>query len=628
MTGQNATGIQKKIHGQTGASDTPYQKKKGVTVLLAILEENPQNTEIFGAVAKVHPQAMRSSALTAEMLDEIMAGRFSMLVVDCEHEALQTLLTRQILMGISQVIPSIYFNVKALLSHGQSVGRPEQANFCLDASTTSILEVLESILTRNATKELSPPKVIPLFDRTYAAQFLRAESSLTMLVIDAGKFRGIEASYGKGAYEQARRFLQDLLLGLWGRTGNFRAKDVLCKFTTDSDTYLVLLEPNRSSVQLPPPGTLERIADRVQNQIENAMWRSLRGPRGERTLPAGMAVIPTVVVGYGSATLASGDNELMALDDLLAQCVSTIRIQEKRLTMRRKEYMQNIISTDDALRPVYQGVFALQDLTANAVKTAQSSKSIAPLSPYIYGFESLIRAQTDVISRVLGDSRHLAVDPDLMTPDTMFNLAKAVGTSLELDMAALKMAVKHASQLPGKLMINILPRNFYHLRRMRELFPPELEPVFEVSESEAIENFDLVCEVRAELKRLNFGVATDDFGKDYGGLERIFKIQPDIIKLDRALIANIHKDPPRLAFLSGLVQSAKISKALTLGEGVECWEEAEALQKIGVELVQGFLLHKPQRVDQILSDLRTVQPETAEVPDNVVRLKSNQGRAS
>lgn len=599
-----------------------------VRVLLSILKETPHNTDIFQAISGVYPQAIHTSNLPSSLIDEIMTGHFSVLVVDCEHEVMQTPLTRQVLIGISHVIPTIYFNAKALLARGQSVGGSEHANLCLDASSTAILEILESILSRSTKKDLAPPKAIPLFDRTYAAQFLRAESSLSLLVIDAGSFRGIEASYGKSAYERARRFLQGVLLELWGRSGSFRAKDVLCKFTAESDTYLVLLGSNPSNAQLPPPGALEKIADRVQNQIENAMWQSLRYPRGEHTLPAGMAVIPTVVVGYGSTTLASGDDELMALDNLLTQCVASVRIQEKRLTIRRKEYMQNIIATDDALRPVYQGVLVLQNITEKSVKRAQGLQSLAPLSPHIYGFESLIRAQADVISRVLGDSHHITVDPNLMTPDVMFNLAKAVGTSLELDMAALKMAVRHAIHLPGKLMINILPRNFYHLRRMRELFPPELEPVFEVSESEAIENFDLVCEVRAELRRLNFGVATDDFGKDYGGLERIFKIQPDIIKLDRALIADIHKDPPRLAFLSGLVQSAKISKALTLGEGVECWEEAEALKRIGVELVQGFLFHKPQAVDQILTDLRTAEQAQQDEPDNLVLLKYNQSKAS
>jgi EAL domain-containing protein (putative c-di-GMP-specific phosphodiesterase class I) len=107
---------------------------------------------------------------------------------------------------------------------------------------------------------------------------------------------------------------------------------------------------------------------------------------------------------------------------------------------------------------------------------------------------------------------------------------------------------------------------------------------------------------------MNIGVATDDFGRDYGGLERIFKIQPDIIKLDRALISNIHLDPPRLAFVSGLVQSVRVIGAMTLAEGVELWEEAETLQAIGVELVQGYLLHRPQEAEVVLASLQTGAP--------------------
>ena len=127
--------------------------------------------------------------------------------------------------------------------------------------------------------------------------------------------------------------------------------------------------------------------------------------------------------------------------------------------------------------------------------------------------------------------------------------------------------------------------------------------MFEVSETEAINNFDLMLKVRQSLEQMQMRIATDDFGRGYSGLEQIIKIKPDLIKLDRSLIQDIHCDLPKQAFVSGLVRAAKISKATILAEGVELWDEAIVLQAMGIDLIQGYLLHRPQASMVIEMDL-------------------------
>ncbi len=592
-------------------------------MILAILSKCSENDRLCEELKDRYGEIERTTSVELSKLQNIAEGQYSCLIIDCSCTSLENPVTFQAILGVSNIVPSVYFNVRKFLSKGETLSKPAHAAFCNESTFTCIYEHIELLTAQHGRSKRPSPRVIPNFDRRYAAHFLQAEQAICVLAVDASSFKSIEARYGAQAYHEAQKFLQDLLIDLWGRTGNFRSKDILCRYSEEDNIYLIILEPNRSSGNLPAPGCLEVIADRVQIQIDNTLWSSLRSRKGERCLPSGMTVIPDIHIGYASATSSPFEDEKKIIDHLVSESLKTIRLQEKRLSIRRREYMQNIICTPNALMPVYQGVFHLDQVTQEQVQEANAQKSIAPLRAHVFGFESLIRAQKDIISRVLGASKNISVDPQLLTPDVMFSIAKAVNISLELDMISLRQAVKHAGDLPGKLMINILPRNFYNLRKMKKLFPEGLEPVFEVSESEAIENFDLVCEVRADLKQMNFGVATDDFGKDYGGLERIFKIQPDIIKLDRALISNIHKDPPRLAFLSGLVQSAKISNSMTLAEGVECWEEAESLQKIGVELVQGYLFHRPQEVNGLIAEIRRGEAaqDDAEGKRKVIPLK-------
>ena len=98
-------------------------------------------------------------------------------------------------------------------------------------------------------------------------------------------------------------------------------------------------------------------------------------------------------------------------------------------------------------------------------------------------------------------------------------------------------------------------------------------------------------------------MAIDDFGRGYAGLDRIIKIQPDIIKLDRSLIQNIHADSPKKAFVTGLVVAARESGSLILAEGVELFEELAVLRELNVDLIKDFECTAPEDKETILDGL-------------------------
>src|SRR5690606_37501844 len=131
--------------------------------------------------------------------------------------------------------------------------------------------------------------------------------------------------------------------------------------------------------------------------------------------------------------------------------------------------------------------------------------------------------------------------------------------------------------------VNILPRNLYYIDRLNHAFEGREHIIFEVSESEAINNFELMMKARALLESKNMGIAADDFGKGYASLERIIKIKPNLIKFDRSMIQDIHEDPVKQAYVRGLVKAGKILNTVVLAEGVEKWEEAKVLQDMGID---------------------------------------------
>ena len=81
---------------------------------------------------------------------------------------------------------------------------------------------------------------------------------------------------------------------------------------------------------------------------------------------------------------------------------------------------------------------------------------------------NLIRVNQDEASRQ--NVCASGVDSKYLRPDVMFSLAKNTKVALELDQACMRHAAKYAKGLPGCLMINILPRNLYHIDKLKEQF--------------------------------------------------------------------------------------------------------------------------------------------------------------
>lgn len=445
-------------------------------------------------------------------------------------------------------------------------------------------------------------KSIPFYNPQIPISMLRTFGGLGILTIDASSFNKISVEYGIDVYNQIKLVFHDILFTLWGRPGCFRDSDVICRRSLTSNTYYIFMNRSRETGALPYPGALERVADRISNAIHNALWEELFAPRRERRIPNCLQSVPLIGVGFFGVLNNPCIDVQEILDGGLEASKQMAFAQQKRGKERQRELMQTLIQSEELLKPYYQGVFQLQNLTKELVEEVKSNQSILPLKDLIYGFESLIRVNHDAVDRE--NCFDSGVDSKYLRPDVLFSMAKYTKVALELDQACMKHAAKFAVKLPGTLMINILPRNLYYIERLKSSFERVHDIMFEVSESEAINNLDLMMKSREHLEKSKMGIAADDFGKGYSSLERIIKIKPHVIKFDRGMIQDINKDPVKQAYVRGLVKAAKILNTTILAEGVETWEEAEILKDMGVELIQGFLLHRPEEVSRILMQLQ------------------------
>jgi EAL domain-containing protein (putative c-di-GMP-specific phosphodiesterase class I) len=503
--------------------------------------------------------------------------------------------------------------------HATSGRPPATITFLEEPSPDDVLGVLDACGAIGISHRKLNRDAIPIFNPQVPLHMLQNNGALSVIAIDASSFRKIAIEYGSEVYHRVQECFNHLLFDLWGTPGCFRAADILCRRSLNANTYYIFLEQSRSASAVPAPGILEKLADRLVIRLQNAFWREIFVERSKRILPDCINMVPEIAIGFGTAIYNPCVDALEVVEQLLDGAIDASKVQMKRMRDRQRELMQTLIQTPGLLEPNYQGVFHLGGLTKASVDEVKASKSIKAIRPLLFGFESLIRVRADAIEAIYDISGPVYMEARHLRPDVLFSLSHQAKVGLELDQACLHQAVVHSPGLPGTLFINVLPRNLYNIERLKHLIMDRKDIMFEVSETEAINNFELMTKARASLEKMDMRIAADDFGRGYSGLEQIIKIKPDLIKLDRSLIQDIHKDQPKQAFVTGLVRAAKISKSTILAEGVELWDEAEVLQAMGIDLIQGYLLHRPQRAAAIEQDLGvggTASGAATELPES------------
>lgn len=120
--------------------------------------------------------------------------------------------------------------------------------------------------------------------------------------------------------------------------------------------------------------------------------------------------------------------------------------------------------------------------------------------------------------------------------------------------------------------------------------------VFEILESEGIENYDEVVQFIASAKALGAKIAIDDFGTGYSNFENILKLNVDYIKIDGSLIQGITDNPRHHIVVETIVNFAHKIGAKTIAEFVSSESIYHAVKELGVDYAQGYYTGKPEEI--------------------------------
>ena len=151
------------------------------------------------------------------------------------------------------------------------------------------------------------------------------------------------------------------------------------------------------------------------------------------------------------------------------------------------------------------------------------------------------------------------------------------------------------------LCINFYPNAVYQpkqcLRRTfnaaRSVDFPLSRVIFEVTEVEEIRDHEHLRNIMTEYRSHGLRIAIDDFGAGHSGLTLLSEFQPDIIKLDRALVRNLDVKPASRAIVRSITQVCQDLNIKIIAEGIEREAEMQTLCELGIFTMQGYWFAKP-----------------------------------
>jgi EAL domain-containing protein (putative c-di-GMP-specific phosphodiesterase class I)/CheY-like chemotaxis protein len=188
--------------------------------------------------------------------------------------------------------------------------------------------------------------------------------------------------------------------------------------------------------------------------------------------------------------------------------------------------------------------------------------------------------------------------PPPRPPDEWFAEAVSLALGVQLELTTADRALRALASIdPGiYLAVNCSHRAAVSAELSALLEPHADRLVLEITEHEAVEDYDHLVDALAPLRAHGARVAIDDAGAGFASLRHTLRIAPDIVKLDMSLTRDIDTDRAKRALAAALVSFAQEMGFTLVAEGIETAQELDELRRLGVGYGQGFFLAAPEEL--------------------------------
>jgi len=119
--------------------------------------------------------------------------------------------------------------------------------------------------------------------------------------------------------------------------------------------------------------------------------------------------------------------------------------------------------------------------------------------------------------------------------------------------------------------------------------------VLEITEQEAVANYNLFKKAIDHYRNRGFRIAIDDFGAGYGGLKMLSMLEPDYVKIDRHFFQHKGKGNINYNLIDAIATACHRIGIDVIAEGIECEIDLQICQEVGIQLAQGYYFARPSQ---------------------------------
>ena len=399
------------------------------------------------------------------------------------------------------------------------------------------------------------------------------DDPVVVLFIDLDDFKSVNDALGHGVGDQMLRSIADRIRRVAG-AGDTPAR-------LGGDEFALLLEDR---------GGIDRALDVAEALLE-AMRQPVTLAGHELTVLASVGVAVSTAGMTTAGLLRDADT---AMYEAKRAGKSQIKIFDPAMRLsasRHLEFRSDLGSAIERneLRLVFQPMVDLR-------------------SQQVVGAESLLRWE------------HPTRGP--IGPSEFIPIAERAGLIVPIGMWVIEESIRSAarwqSRGPQRVSVNVSapqirsPDFVDHLRRSLEAH--QLEPkllALEISETMLVDEPESTTDNLARLRELGVLIALDDFGIGYCSLSYLRRFPVDIVKIDRQFVHELDGDPRAVPMAAMILQLTAGLGVLSVAEGIEHTGQLSALQALGCDIGQGFLLSEPLEAAELERRLGVVRDAMA-----------------
>jgi len=243
------------------------------------------------------------------------------------------------------------------------------------------------------------------------------------------------------------------------------------------------------------------------------------------------------------------------------------------------------------------GDISIEEILDSELVTTRFQPILSFKRKQIIGFEALSR----------GINPH---DGTLINPGVLIDEAEKYGLILELDRLFRRKALENFSgyyskNRNGVLSLNIdssaIEEGMGSKNLLKAVEKSKIDPssvIIEILEAE-VDDLATLERFVDEYRSIGFMIALDDFGAGFSNWDRIVRLRPDLIKLDRSITNGIDSDFYRQEVARSIIKLSHNTGSIVIAEGVETEGEALKVLELNADMLQGFLLGEPSPVGDI-----------------------------